>query len=67
MITKKYLINKLLNYPEISYKDYRILIQQKNNLLNNNLIDNKELFNINNKINLYNEKELIIQMIKQTT
>jgi hypothetical protein len=67
MINKKFLINKLLDYPEISYKDYRLLIQKKNNLLNNNLMDNKELFNINNKINLYNEKEMIIQLIKQTS
>lgn len=66
MITKKYLINKLLHYPDISSKDYRLLLKEKNKLINNNSFDSNELYNINNKINLYNEKEMIIQMIKQT-
>jgi hypothetical protein len=66
MITKKYLINKLLHYPDISSKDYRLLLKEKNKLINNNSFDSSELYNINNKINLYNEKEMIIQMIKQT-
>jgi hypothetical protein len=66
MINKKFLITKLLNYPDISYKDYKLLQQQKNKLLDNKSFDNNELFNIDNKINLYNEKEMIIQMIKQT-
>ncbi len=66
MINKKFLIYKLLDYPDISYKDYNSLIKEKNKLMNNKSFDNSELFNINKKINLYNEKEMIIQMIKQT-
>ncbi len=68
MINKKYLINKLLDYPDISHNDYRKLIKEKNKLMNSsdNIIDIDNINNINNRIKLYNEKELIIQMIKQT-
>jgi len=59
MISKKYLINKLLELPEISHNDYINLIKKKNKICND-----IELEQINNKINLYNEKEMIINLIK---
>ena len=60
MSSKKYLINKLLELPEITKDEYIILLKKKNNLLNNQT----ELSLINEKINLYNEKEMIINLIK---
>lgn len=65
MINKKYLINKLLDYPEISHNDYCKLLKEKNKLINNSC-GNIDITCIDNKIKLYNEKELIIQMIKQS-
>lgn len=59
MINKKYLINKLLELPEITEEDYLYLIRKKNKT--NNQI---ELSNINEKISLYNEKNMIINLIK---
>jgi hypothetical protein len=59
MSGKKYLINKLLELPEITKEEYLILVKKRNNLLNNN-----ELSLINEKINLYNEKEMLINLIK---
>jgi hypothetical protein len=59
MINKKYLINKLLELPEITDKDYLNLIKKKNNI-NNDL----ELSQIEEKISLYNEKNMIINLIK---
>jgi len=60
MLSKKFLINKLLELPEITREEYLSLIKIKNNSLNNQF----ELIQINEKINLYNEKEMIINLIK---
>jgi len=59
MINKKYLIYKLYELPEITEEDYLNLIRKKNRT-NNQL----ELSQINDRINLYNEKEMIINLIK---
>lgn len=59
MINKKYLIHKLYELPEITEEDYLNLIRKKNKT-NNQL----ELSQINDRINLYNEKEMIINLIK---
>jgi len=59
MMNKKYLINKLLSLPEITDEDYRSLIR-KRNIIKNQL----ELSQINERINLYNEKNMIINLIK---
>jgi hypothetical protein len=58
-MNKKYLINKLLSLPEITDEDYRSLIR-KRNIIKNQL----ELSQINERINLYNEKNMIINLIK---
>ena len=58
---KKYLLKKLMNYPDISNDEYLNLIKIKNKIN-----DNNELEIIENKINLYNEKQIIIDMIKLT-
>ena len=58
---KKYLLKKLMNYPDISNDEYLNLIKIKNKIN-----DNNELEIIQNKINLYNEKQIIIDMIKLT-
>jgi len=60
MINKKYLIKKLLDYPEITKTDYLNLLKLKENETN----DNNKLDEINNKINLYNDKEIIMEMLK---
>lgn len=60
MSGKKYLINKLLELPEITKEEYSILVKKRNNLHNNQA----ELSLINEKINLYNEKEMLINLIK---
>lgn len=60
MSGKKYLINKLLELPEITKEEYLILVKKRNNLFNNQI----ELSLINEKINLYNEKEMLINLIK---
>jgi hypothetical protein len=54
-----------MNYPEISNDDYLNLIKIKNNIHNNNN-NYEELEIIENKILLYNEKQIIIDMIKLT-
>jgi len=59
MINKKYLINKLLELPEITDEDYLNLVRKKNNTYNQ-----VELLKINEKITLYNEKNMIINLIK---
>jgi len=59
MMNKKYLINKLLSLPEITDEDYRNLIRKRNNIKNQ-----LELSQINERINLYNEKNMIINLIK---
>jgi len=61
-IKKKYLLKKLMDYPDISNKEYINLIKIKNKINNNK----EELEKIENKINLYNEKQIIIEMIKLT-
>jgi hypothetical protein len=58
-MNKKYLINKLLSLPEITDEDYRNLIRKQHNIKNQ-----LELSQINEKINLYNEKNMIINLIK---
>ena len=59
MINKKYLINKLLELPQITDEDYLNLVRKKNRINNQH-----ELSQINEKINLYNEKNMIINLIK---
>jgi len=59
MMNKKYLINKLLSLPEITDEDYRNLIRKQYNIKNQ-----LELSQINERINLYNEKNMIINLIK---
>jgi hypothetical protein len=59
MINKKYLINKLLNLPEITEEDYLSLVRKRNRSN-----DDIELNLINERINLYNEKNMIINLIK---
>jgi hypothetical protein len=58
---KKYLLRKLMDYPKITNDEYINLIKNKNKINNND-----ELITIENKINLYKEKELLIEMIKLT-
>jgi len=58
-MNKKYLINKLLSLPEITDEDYRNLIRKQYNIKNQ-----LELSQINERINLYNEKNMIINLIK---
>lgn len=59
MSSKKFLLKKLMDYPEISNKEYLSLLHKKNSIINN-----KELDNINERIELYNEKQMIISLIK---
>jgi hypothetical protein len=61
MINKKFLIHKLLELPEITDEDYLNLIKIRNKHNNNNQF---ELSQINEKIKLYNEKNMIINLIK---
>jgi len=60
MSNKKYLIKKLMEYPEISNKEYLSLLHKKNSITYNN----KEMDDIIEKIELYNEKQMIINLIK---
>ncbi len=48
-----------MDYPEISNKEYLSLLNKKKSINNN-----KELDDINEKIELYNEKQMIINLIK---
>jgi hypothetical protein len=59
MSSKKFLIKKLMDYPEISNKEYLSLLHKKKLISNN-----KELDVINERIELYNEKLMIINLIK---
>lgn len=61
---KKFLLKKLYDYPEITNDDYLVLINRKKNILKDTNYINEELLEINTKIDLYNEKLLIINMIK---
>ncbi len=60
MSNKKYLIKKLMEYPEISNKEYLSLLHKKNTIT----YDNKEMNDIIEKIELYNQKQMIINLIK---
>ncbi len=67
MSNKKLLLKKLLEYPNLNHNEYISLINKKNKLIiDNNTINNQiqELNEINSKLDLYLEKELIINMIK---
>lgn len=67
MSNKKLLLKKLLEYPHLNHNEYISLINKKNKLIiDNNTINNQiqELNEINSKLDLYLEKELIINMIK---
>ncbi len=65
MSSKRVLIKKLLNYPNINNDDYLLLIQKKNKILEKAEIDEiNELTKINEQIDLYTEKQLLINMIK---
>lgn len=59
MSSKKFLLKKLMDYPEISNKEYLSLLHKKKSINNN-----KELDDINERIELYNEKQMIINLIK---
>ncbi len=59
MSSKKFLIKKLMDYPEISNKEYLSLLHKKKLISKN-----KELDVINERIELYNEKLMIINLIK---
>jgi len=59
MISKKYLINKLYELPEITEEDYLNLVKKRNKSKNQ-----IELSQINERLNIYNEKIMIINLIK---
>lgn len=65
MSNKKYLIKRLLEYPEITTNEYILLIDKKNKItLGNNNFYNDDINKINDRIELYNEKQMIINLIK---
>jgi hypothetical protein len=65
MSSKKLLLKKLLEYPNLNNNEYISLINKKNKMINNNNYQNSdELNEINSKIDLFLEKDLIINMIK---
>ena len=65
MSNKKYLIKRLLEYPEITTNEYISLIDKKNKItLGNNNFYNDDINKINDRIELYNEKQMIINLIK---
>ncbi len=68
MSNKRLLLKKLLEYPNLNNNEYISLINKKNKLMidYNDTINNQtqELNEINSKLDLYLEKELIINMIK---
>lgn len=61
MCNKKFLLKKLMDYPEITANDYISIVK-----LRNKTNDFNEIKLLENKINLYNEKQLLIDMIKLT-
>jgi len=63
MSNKKILLKKLLDYPNLNNNEYILLLNKKNNLIKNN-INNNEINEINSILDIYKEKELIINMIK---
>ncbi len=64
MSDKKYLIKKLLEYPEISNDEYISLVKQKNKLINENHYN--EIDKIDKKLNIHIEKQMIISLIKNS-
>jgi len=65
MCNKKFLIKKLLDYPYISNNEYISLIEKQNKFIRyNNHDDDDEINYINSRINLYNEKLMIIDLLK---
>jgi len=62
-MNKKNLLQKLLEFPKISIEEYNECMQIKNNL-NEDDSDSNEYKIINDKIELYNKKEEIINLIK---
>ena len=70
MSNKRLLLKKLLEYPNLNNNEYISLVNKKNKLLINydNTINNhiQELNDINLKLDVYLEKELIINMIKSS-
>ena len=58
-MNRKLLMSKLMSYPEIS--DYNTLLDKKNNIDKKNI---DELNDINREIELYKEKEMLINLIK---
>lgn len=64
MSEKKYLIKKLLEYPEISNDEYISLVKQKNKLINENHYN--EIDKIDKKLNIHIEKQMIISLIKSS-
>lgn len=70
MTNKKFLIKRLMEYPQLSQSDYISLIQEKNNLIQNNhlIIDvDVKINDLDKQINLYNEKQMLIDLIKNTS
>lgn len=64
---RKSLINKLIYYPELT-SDYKLLLKKRQEIINKkHLYEEKELHNINKEIELHEEKELLINMIKSPT
>ena len=65
---RKSLINKLIFYPEIK-SDYNLLLKKRQEIINKNIDLQKEieLYNINKEIELHEEKETLINMIKSPT
>lgn len=59
MSNKRILLKKLLEYPSLNNEEYINLIHKKNNSINEN-----ELKEIDSRIDVYLEKNLIIDMIK---
>jgi len=66
MNNKRLLLKKLLEYPNLNNNEYKNLINKKNNIINNDNYYDNDLIEIDNKINLYLEKNLIIDMIKSS-
>jgi len=68
MSDKKFLIKKLMEYPNITNDEYISLVKERNNLLSkHNHTNNNIIFTeIDNKIDIYNEKQMIINLIKRS-
>lgn len=65
MSNKRLLLKKLLEYPNLNNNEYISLVNKKNKIIiNDNNQNTEELNEINSKLDIYLEKELIINMIK---